>query len=84
MTFRSAVEADRNVAFKLQTLLKSKFKITIIWILGPMNNIFHIEFSTRDTNLEVVSTVERRQIQQVADLGAILRVKVINVAQIPE
>ena len=36
-----------------------------------------------DANLEVVSTVERRQIQQVADLGAILCVKVINVTQIP-
>ena len=37
-----SVEADRNVVYKFQTLLQSKSKITIIWILGAMNNIFKI------------------------------------------
>ena len=48
-TFRSAstdlghasVGADRNVAFVSKNPLPSKFKITIIFILGAVNNIFH-------------------------------------------
>ena len=37
------LEADRNVILKFQASLQSKFKITIICILGAMTTLFHIK-----------------------------------------